>query len=124
MSYEKGQFAFFSGNNEDLKKILVQDGSIAGYTVMEISPTQVILQTGDKKKLTMKIGDLMRQESGHWELAGQGEVPAGTGVAEPATPAADESSPATETPSALAGGNSAAAEILKRLMQKREQESK
>jgi hypothetical protein len=124
MSYEKGRFAFFSGNNEDLKKILVLDGSIAGYTVTEIMPAQVTLQTGDKKNLTLKIGDLMRQESGHWELAGQGEVPAGTSATEPTAPAAGESSPAAETPSALAGGNSAAAEILKRLMQKREQESK
>ena len=121
MSYEKGRFAFFSGNNEDLKKILVLDGSIAGYTVTEITPTQVTLQAGDKKKLTLKIGDLMRQESGHWELAGQGEMPAGTSAAEPA---AAESAPAAEAPAAMAGGNSAAAEILKRLMQKREQESK
>ena len=121
MSYTKGRFAFFSGNNDDLKKILVLDGSIAGYTVTEITPTQVTLQGGDKKNLTLKIGDLMRQESGHWELAGQAEATAGSGASEPATP---ESSPAAEPPAAMAGGNSAAAEILKRLMQTREQESK
>lgn len=122
MSYEKGRFAFFSGNNEDLKKILVLDGSIAGYTVTEITPTQVTLQAGDKKNLTLKIGDLMRQESGHWELAGQGEVPAGTSAAESVMPG--DSSPASALSSGPAAGNSAAAEILKRLMQKREQESK
>ena len=124
MSYEKGRFAFFSGNNEDLKKILVLDGSIAGYTVTELTPTQVTLQAGDKKNLTLKIGDLMRQESGHWGLAGQGEVPAGNSAAEPATAMAGDSLPAPALSSGPAAGNSAAAEILKRLMQKREQESK
>ena len=94
----------------------------AGYTVTEITPTQVTLQAGDKKNLTLKIGDLMRQESGHWELAGQGEVPAGTSAAESVMPG--DSSPASALSSGPAAGNSAAAEILKRLMQKREQESK
>ena len=127
MSYEKGRFAIFSGNNADLKKILVLNESIAGYTATEITPTQVTFQTPDKKMLVMRIGDLMRQESGHWELAGPGEVPAETSAAEPAKPDSEEgAAPATTETSAdpAAASSGAASEILKRLMQKREQESK
>lgn len=127
MSYEKGMFAFFSGNNADLKKILVLNESIAGYTATEITATLVKLETADKKIVVMKLGDLMRQESGHWELAGPGEVPTEASAAEPAKPGTEEGAApaATEAPAnpaAASGG--AASEILKRLMQKREQESK
>jgi len=125
MSYEKGQFAFFSGNDADLKKILVRDGSIAGYTVTDITPTQVTLQAADKKNLTLKIGDALQQESGTWQLVSSGPAPIDSAsVSEPA-PAADESAApaAADEPANPAAGNSAASEILKRLMQKRQQEN-
>ena len=79
MSYEKGMFAFFDGNNSDLRKVLYQSDSngIAGYTVAEITPGAVKLQSADKKQtVEMKIGDTMRQEGSEWLLAGQGELPA------------------------------------------------
>jgi hypothetical protein len=119
MSYGKGLFAFFDGNDSDLKKILKVNGEIADYTVTKISPTVVTLQSADKKQIELRVGDLMRQESGHWELAGQGEVPTGTsspisGNGE--TPAAAENNSVPST------GNSAADEVLKRLMQQKEQE--
>jgi hypothetical protein len=125
MSYEKGQFAFFSGNDADLKKILVRDGNIAGYTVTEIMPTQVTLQTADKKNQTLKIGDAMQQESGTWQLVAAGPAPADNTSVSPAAPAADEGADpaAAEAPINPAAGNSAASEILKRLMQKRQQEN-
>src|ERR1035437_67572 len=120
MSYGKGLFAFFNGNNSDLKKALPVAESIAGYTVVEISQDRVKLESADKKqKVEMKVGDLMRQENGKWEMAGAGELPSGTN--------------STETTGANGGENSAAAtpssssepnEVLKRLMQLREQESK
>ena len=125
MSYEKGQFAFFSGNDADLKKILVRDGSIAGYTVTDITPTQVTLQSADKKNLTLKIGDAMQQESGTWQLVSAGPAPVeSTGASAPAATADESATPATaEVPANPAAGNSAASEILKRLMQKRQQEN-
>src|ERR1017187_1186083 len=56
MSYEKGMFAFFDGNNSDLRKVLYQSdtNSIAGYTVAEISLTGVKLQTAGKKQTDRK----------------------------------------------------------------------
>jgi hypothetical protein len=122
MSYEKGMFAFFDGNQSELRKVLYQSdsNSIAGYTVAEITLAGVKLQTADKKAtVQMKIGDLMRQEGGSWQLAGKGELSAGTSSGESAAPAAtDNSSPDTsDAPSPALEGN----DILKKLMQQREQ---
>jgi hypothetical protein len=117
MSYEKGMFAFFDGNNSDLRKVLYQSDSngIAGYTVTEITLTGVTLQTADKKEtVQMKIGELMRQEGNSWQPAGKGELSAGTSVAE-------NSSPDTNSAPSSAGEPN---DILKKLMQQREQELK
>ena len=120
MSYEKGLFAFFSGNNADLKKVLPVTEKIAGYTVAEIAPGRVTLESADQKqKLELKVGDVMREENGKWRLSGSGEVPAG------------DSTSAAETGSSSGGENPAAAtssasepnDVLKRLMEKREKES-
>jgi hypothetical protein len=75
MSYEKGMFAFFNGNSDDLKKALRVADKIAGYTVVAISPNRVKLATADlKKEFEMKVGDAMRQENGKWVLADAGDV--------------------------------------------------
>jgi hypothetical protein len=122
MSYEKGMFAFFDGNNSDLRKVLCQSdtNSIAGYTVAEITLTGVKLQTADKKQtVRMKIGEMMRQEGNEWQPAGHGELPAGT--AETAAPAVAGSSPdAGSAPDSAGEPN----DVLKKLMQLREKESK
>ena len=97
--------------------------SIAGFTVSEITPTGVKLQTADKKQtVQMKIGDLMRQAGSSWQLAGQGELFAGASAGESAVAtAAEGSSPDTgAAPSPALEGN----DILKKLMQQREQELK
>jgi hypothetical protein len=116
MSYGKGMFAFFNGNSADLKQALPTGGSIAGYTVTEITLAGVTLQsTNQNQTVALKVGDLMRQENGAWQPAGQGDVPLGENTGSSATP---ENSPsAAPLP---AGGN----DILKRLMQQREQELK
>jgi hypothetical protein len=125
MSYEKGMFAFFDGNQPELRKVLYQPDTngIAGFTVTEITPASVTLRTADKKQtVTMKIGEMMRQEGGNWQLAGPGESLAGTGAGESAAPAAtDSSSPDTSSaPSPALGEN----DVLRKLMQQREQELK
>jgi len=121
MSYEKGIFAFFSGNNEDLKKALLVSGKIADYTVTDIAYGQVTLESTNKnEKLELKVGDVMREENGAWQLSGPGEVASVTDLS--------ESSPVSSAENA-GGGNSAppstgaANDILKRLMEKREKEN-
>jgi hypothetical protein len=120
LSYQKGMFVFFDGNNSDLKKILAAGGSIAGYTVQEVTATSVKLLGADKKEIKMKLGDQMRQEGGNWQLTGPSELPAVPTAAddgENPTAPAEAGSPA---PSPSLEGN----DVLKRLMQQREQELK
>jgi len=127
MTYEKGMFAFFDGNNSDLKKILVLDGNIAGYTVKEITLTGVKLQGADKKEIEMKIGEQMRQEGGSWQLIGRGETPLGSTTTEAAATTSaegDSSTDSAEPPASAPSSNLEGNDVLKRLMQKREQENK
>ncbi len=138
MSYEKGMFAFFDGNQSNLRKVLYQSdsNSIAGFTLADITLAGVKLQTADKKQtVDLKIGQGMRQEGIAWQLASSGGFFGGgngdfggrnrgfdsgsSGESAPA--AADSSSPdASAAPSSALEGN----DVLKKLMQKREQELK
>jgi hypothetical protein len=90
--------------------------------VAEITLAGVTLQTADKKEtVQMKIGEMMRREGSNWQLAGRGESFAGASAGESAAPAADGSSTgASAAPSPALEGN----DILKKLMQQREQELK
>jgi hypothetical protein len=112
MKYAKGSFAFFDGTTSEYRKALPNAGTIAGYKVTDITPTSVKLTAGDKQ-LTMKIGTQMRREArGAWQLVASSELPAATTEtvdSASAEPAGDDSS---------AEGN----DVLKRLMQRREQE--
>jgi len=119
MSYGKGTFAFFDGNNSEYRKALQTSGQIAGYTVKEISLDSVKLEAGGKQ-IEMKVGAQLRQESrDEWQLVG----------ASAATPiTADSSAPtasaASTTTSSVAPSSSVEAnEVLKRLMKLREQEN-
>jgi hypothetical protein len=116
MSYQKGEFAFFNGNSSDLKKALPVGQAIADYSVTQISPGRVTLESTDKKeKLELKVGDVLRQENGKWALSGTGEMPSGTGDAG-AVSASGESP--TAKPSPALGQN----DVLKRLMELRKKE--
>jgi len=120
MGYQKGLFAFFSGNNDDIKKVLPVAGKIADYNVTQIVQGRVTLEATNKsEKFELKIGDVMRQENGKWALAGAAELPAGTVASEPsATSSSGNDNPAPAPSSAL--GQS---EVLKRLMQLRAKEN-
>jgi hypothetical protein len=80
----------------------------------------VLLESADQKeKLELKVGDVMRQDGGRWELSGSGDLPAGTGSAPAATTgSADGDSPAP-APSPELGQN----DVLKRLMELRAKEN-
>ena len=136
MAYEKGMFAFFDGSNNNLRKVLYQsDGkNIAGFTVEEITPQDVKLVSADKLQvLRMKVGDVMRQTTDGWELAGQVQVSdnfggggfagggfADTGSSVPGgdTSATDSTPDSSSTSSPALEGNS----VLQRLMKLRQQQ--
>jgi hypothetical protein len=118
LSSRNGMLAFFDGNDSDYRKVLSPDGVIAGYKVAEITLHGVKLASTNKP-VVMKVGAQMRQEGkGEWQLAESAELPATT--AGNAVPATDE------TPSATPASGSANEpnDVLKKLMQQREQELK
>lgn len=118
MSYEKGVFAFFDGNNSDLKKVLSVNEKMAGYAVTQIAPDRVTLESADKKeRLELKVGEVMRQENSKWTLSSGGELPVGTSNVAPTVSSASGDSPAA-APSPALGQN----EVLKRLMELRKKE--
>jgi hypothetical protein len=115
MTYKKGMLAFFDGTDSDYRKVLGLNGVINGYTVAEITLHGVRLESAGKS-VEMKVGAHMRQEGkGEWQLAESGELPASAAEAGPATP--DASPPSADSSSE---GN----DVLKKLMQQREQELK
>ena len=118
LSSRNGMLAFFDGNDSDYRKVLSPDGVIAGYKVVEITLRGAKLEAAGKP-VEMKVGAQMRQEGkGEWQLAGSGELPATTAGKE--TPATDE----TPAASPASGSASEPNDVLKKLMQQREQELK
>ncbi|MGB7746546.1 MAG: hypothetical protein WBN75_04585 [Verrucomicrobiia bacterium] len=120
MNYRNGMIAFFDGNDADYRKVLSPDGVIAGYKVVEITQRGVKLEAAGKP-VEMKVGAQMRQESkGEWQLAGSGELPAIAATATNEAAATDETPAASAAPSSADEPN----DVLKKLMQQREQELK
>jgi hypothetical protein len=118
LSSRNGTLAFFDGNDSDYRKVLSPDGVIAGYKVTEITLYGVKLASTNKP-VVMKVGAQMRQEGkGEWQLADSGELPATTTGNE--APATDETTAATPA----SGAGSEPNEVLRKLMQQREQELK
>jgi len=113
LSYEKGNFAFFDGTGSAYRKALKIGDAIAGYRIGEITADHVKLEA-DGKQVELSVGLQMRkQDEGEWQLAGRAESFA---AAPSATAASD-----------VKAGNSSGSEendVLKKLMQQREQELK
>jgi hypothetical protein len=127
MNYGKGWFAFFSGNSYDLKQILPVSGSIQGYQVTAITLTNVALAGPDKKTLTMEIGDKMRQDNNGWRLEPRNDAfGAASDLGSSSSAGGSNSSSGTgaATPPAAVSSSVENNDVLKRLMQLRQQENK
>ena len=118
MSYRKGMFAFFYGTSSDYEKALQVGGTIAGFTVTKIDLDGAQLETNGKA-IEMKVGAAMQQQSNGWLLSAPGEWDAPSATATEIEDSSSAETPAT-SPSPDLGGN----DVLKRLMQQREQELK
>jgi hypothetical protein len=120
MSYTKGKFAFFDGSNSQYKKVLEPGSTIAGYTVKDIAGTAVTL-AANGKEFQMKVGTQLRSEGDNkWQLSDRTEEPTNTetnGESGPETSTSTSSAPP-------AASSPEMSEVLKRLMQNRQQELK
>jgi hypothetical protein len=128
MSYEKGWFAFFSGNSEGLSRVLQTGDKLQNYTITDITATNVLMTSADQKEqLVLEIGDGLRQDNDKWVFSKAGEMPVET--APVATPSSSSSSSSTSSDST--GATPAAPpppaleqnDVLKRLMEKRAKEN-
>ena len=75
MSYEKGVFAFFDGNEPGLQKVLYpsDSNSIAIFSVADITATNVMLQSStNEQTVALNIGQGMRLEGNTWQKIEQG----------------------------------------------------
>jgi hypothetical protein len=127
MTYEKGTFAFFSGSSSRYEKALKPAGEIAGYTVAAVSANAVKLVAGTNE-VDLKVGyQLRREDEGPWTVsAGSAARSGGGGYGGSSSSYSSRSSSfgggpssppvATPPPSGPQG------DILKRMMQRREQE--
>jgi len=122
MSYEKGLFAFFSGNSDDLSRIVRVGDKFQDYTVTGIESKSVVLESADKKSRFLNLGDGLRQENGKWVISQAGELPPAP-AAETAGAAGGDSGSSAEAPAAEPPSASAPNDVLKRLMQLREKEN-
>jgi hypothetical protein len=111
MSYEKGFYAFFDGSSSDYKKVLEPGKVIAGYQIGAVTGGGVRLQAGTNT-VELRVGmQLRREEEGAWQLLG----------GESAQPRAN-GSPGSEASESSSSGDED--DLVKKLMQQREQEFK
>ena len=124
LTYEKGEFAFFDGTRPEYQKALQPTNSIGGYKLVAVLPTSVRLETRGTQ-FEMKLGMQLRRDEKSAHLYADSF---GATTYDSASAAATNAAPMLSTSSATStsGGDAspAASEILKRLMQKREQELK
>jgi hypothetical protein len=112
MSYENGTYAFFDGTSSSYRKGVKPGETIAGFKIADISADRVKLEANGHE-IELNVGmQMKKQDEGEWQLSGRAES---FGTSSPATTA-------TENTDSASGGEES--DVLKKLMQKREQELK
>lgn len=116
MSYEKGRYAFFDGNNEFHNKALKAADAIAGYRIGEVRQNDITLLASSNQVIHLSVGmEMRRRDGGPWELMSHAEPIASTNPGDPTDFA---------TRAAAQNLNGAASDALKRMMMRRLQENK
>ena len=107
LSYEKGFYAFFDGSSSDYKQVLEPGKLIAGYKIATVTGNGVRLEAATNT-IELSVGmQMRREEEAPWKV-----VP-GTGPqAASSTDSSTDSAPGDDS------------DIVKKLMQQREQELK
>lgn len=113
MDYARGPHAFFDGSSPEFRKVLKPGESLAGLKLVEVLPKGVQLEAGTNR-LELRVGaQLRREEQGPWQVSERAEPAAGAAASAPSAGAASGN-----------GGSADADEVLKRLLQRREQETR
>lgn len=108
LSYEAVAYAFFDGSRSEHKKAVEVGGQVGEYTVKDVGPTSVRLEA-QGKGVDLPIGGKMRRTEDGWQI--DSSSIASTGADSPSSTSSSAESSADDE-----------SDIIKRLMQKREQE--
>ena len=112
MSYEKGIFAFFDGTSSAYRKACKTGDVIAGYKIAEISSAGARLEANGKQ-IELSVGmQLKKQDEGEWQPAGRAES------------FSSSNQPAASPEKTENASNAEVSDVMKKLMQNREQELK
>jgi hypothetical protein len=109
LRYEKGPYAFFDGSSPEFRKVLETGHKIAGHKITAIGQDAVTLQSGTNT-LELPVGARMRREESGWHMQDEGQA------------VRKASAPGSSAPPSTAAGEES--DIIKRLMEQREQELK
>ncbi len=113
--YEDGSFAFFDGTEAQYRTVLKPSSTIAGFKLLEITLNHVTLNSASNT-IELPMGmQMKRHDEGDWQLVAGTETGGTPGSGSDTKEKSSEEAP---------GSEAGADEVLKRLMQKREQESK
>lgn len=134
MIYEQGSYAFFNGSEAKYRTAVTVSNSLAGLKLIDITPNSVKFNSASNiLELTMDK-QLKREDEGEWQLvtgAGSWDAPAASSSDRDRSSERDRSSSRDRSERASSvsggatgrsGGSASAEEVLKRLMQRREQE--
>lgn len=116
--HDNGRFAFFEGSSSDYRKVLPVDGAIAGYKVAEITSQDVTL-SAEGEQIKLAVGSALRRRGNDPWQVGEAMTFAGPISSSSSSPTSSPSSPATPSATPAAAEDN---DVLKRLLQKREQE--
>lgn len=146
MDYEKGKFAFFEGSSSQLTKVMKASEVIAGHKLVEVTPDGVKLEA-DSKQIELAVGSQMRREDeGAWQVSETrgGFTSASSGNGDSSSRDSrpdrgdssryrrddstfrrnDNSDSNNRSTASTAPASANEEEVLKRLMERREKESK
>lgn len=76
MAYEKGRFAFFDGSDSEFRKVLKAGDTIAGFTIQEVRPNEVVLVRNESTVEVKVNSEMRREDEGEWHPAERTEIAA------------------------------------------------
>jgi hypothetical protein len=123
LRYSKGDIAFFDGTSASYKTAVKTGESIAGHKVVAIATDRVTIEIAGKT-VELAIGSqLRREDDGDWKTT-DGIASTASKPASITTDSDEGDEESTGSTSTAASTGSPADEVLKRLLQRREQELK
>ena len=120
----QGNLAVFTGNRSEFRKNAKPGDMIAGYRIEEIAHSYVKLGAAGNKTVNLPmLTQMQRRGDGPWSIGPRGESTEAPAPESPPAPSGSNETKSAET-SSNSSKSDAISDVMKRLMQKREQENK